>query len=351
MRRSPLTAGAIAVAVTVSASAFSAAPQGGPLAPAPSASASASASTSASAAPPSPNAQRLARADKRFHDAELLFEQKRYEEACEAFAESQRLDPKLGTMLNIAYCHEAQGKTATAWREYNEAAAWASQQGRADRVAFAQERAAVLAKNVARVDLQLPDDTLLEIDGVAIPHAHFTALVFVDSGVHKVRVSAPGKVAFEMDLAVPQGAWSHTVHVPSLIEEVTKPEPKVAPPPTPSLPPPPPDDTKIILGYTAGGIGAAALVLGTVFAARALDASSTASDHCTRDKCDAAGSASISDARSFSTVSIASMIVGVAGLGGGLYLVLTGNSGSSKSARVAPIAGPQVGGLSLSGAF
>jgi hypothetical protein len=260
--------------------------------------------------------------------------------------------------LNIAYCHEAQGKTATAWREYNEAAAWASQQGRIDRVVFAQERAAALARNVARIDLQLPDDSLLEIDGVAYPHTHFTALVFVDAGMHKIRVSAPSKVAFEMDLAVPQGAWAHTIHVPQLIVEETKPQPIAAPIVVPSAPPPPPDDTKLALGYTASGVGAASLVLGVVFGARALDASSTANDHCTRDRCDATGSASISDAHGYTMVSVIAMGVGVAGLGGGLWLLLTsgGDSAAStnvsaKSARVAPMIGPNSGGVSLSGAF
>src|SRR5260221_7312921 len=60
-----------------------------------------------------------------FEEARALMNSQHVEEACLKFAESQRLDPASGTLLNLAVCHEKQGRTATAWSEYNDVVATA----------------------------------------------------------------------------------------------------------------------------------------------------------------------------------------------------------------------------------
>ena len=73
--------------------------------------------------------------------------------ACARFAESQRRDPQLGTLLYLATCHEQEGKTATAWVEFKEALAQAEQANKPDRVEQAKQGVARVEPNLARIRL------------------------------------------------------------------------------------------------------------------------------------------------------------------------------------------------------
>lgn len=82
--------------------------------------------------------------------------------ACPKFAESNRLDPKLGTLLNLALCHETVGLKASAWAEYNEAATIAGRAGQSERERVARaitphrSRAASRTSSSTRTRLQAP---------------------------------------------------------------------------------------------------------------------------------------------------------------------------------------------------
>src|SRR5271166_4812159 len=80
-----------------------------------------------------------AQADAEFAEGKKLLDDGQTAAACARFARSQDLDPKLGRLLNLAFCHEQEGKTASAWNEYNAAAALAAQKEQPDRVDFARE--------------------------------------------------------------------------------------------------------------------------------------------------------------------------------------------------------------------
>src|ERR1019366_1511081 len=64
-----------------------------------------------------------------FEHAKALMDASRYAEACPTFERSETLDPQVGPMLNLAFCDENLGKTATAWTVWVEAAAKADERG------------------------------------------------------------------------------------------------------------------------------------------------------------------------------------------------------------------------------
>ena len=61
-------------------------------------------------------------ADKLFEEANALAAVGRYAEACPKLAESQRIEPAVGTQFNLADCHEHLGQTATAFALFSEVA-------------------------------------------------------------------------------------------------------------------------------------------------------------------------------------------------------------------------------------
>lgn len=117
----------------------------------------AAAAIAASAAPPSlaqVPAGNAAMAEALFREGQRLMFEKRYPEACPKLAESHRLDPAGGTLLTLAFCHEAEGRTATAWTEFREAEAVALREGRRDRQAAAREKADALEPRLSRLVIQ-----------------------------------------------------------------------------------------------------------------------------------------------------------------------------------------------------
>ena len=169
-------------------------------------------------------------AEALFQEGRRLLAAGQIDEACARFAESYAVDASSGTLLNLALCHEKQGKSATAWAEYRGAARLARNQGREDRAGAADDKVAVLeaklprvtsisAKPVPGLRIATEDGTLGEGGlGVAVP---------VDPGSHKVTVSAPGYRPWATTVEMKEGE-QRTLEIPELEAE---PVPAMAPGP------------------------------------------------------------------------------------------------------------------------
>jgi hypothetical protein len=166
-----------------------------------------------------------------YRQARDLMAEGRVDEACPKFAESQRLDPATGTLLNLAACHEKQGKVATAWIEYSDALFAARRDGREDRVEYARQRAAELEPKLSRLTLQIEAsaeqvELTLELDGATLGRAVVGAPMPVDPGSHVVRASAPGKKPWQQTVEIGAVADQKTLTIPRL--EDAPPEPMLA---------------------------------------------------------------------------------------------------------------------------
>ena len=60
-------------------------------------------------------------AEKLFQDGRTALAAGKLDEACDAFHGSENLEPRVGTLLNVADCEERRGRIATAWIEFNDA--------------------------------------------------------------------------------------------------------------------------------------------------------------------------------------------------------------------------------------
>lgn len=290
------------------------------------------------------------RAEYLFRTGEKKFDAGKYQEACNDFAESLRLGPKLGTLLNLALCHETTGRYATAWAEFNHASVWAAQNNQKDRREFAQQHVAALETKVPRVLLQLPPGQAIgavEIDGEPLPDSRWYLPIFLDAGEHSVSLSAPGKARSTVKFRVSNSPSEQLVSIPSLADEQPPP-----PPPVPVLVDR--DVTKRRIGWVTVITGGALLVTGGIFGISAMASRSTASDNCIGNRCNAEGFDAYQSAQSKATVSTVTTLIGLGAVGIGTWLVLS----SKKPELVTPPArvgvAPRADGgldLALGGSF
>ncbi len=149
-------------------------------------------------------------AERLFREGRAQMLEGRFDEACPKIAESQRLEPHVGTLLNLAACHERQGKVGSAWVEYQKALTAARAEGQADRTRLAQERITVLEPRVPWLDIVVPSassasDLDVWLDGATVQPVAWGKEMPVDPGSHVVTAKAAGRPPFEQNLELREG--------------------------------------------------------------------------------------------------------------------------------------------------
>ncbi len=272
-----------------------------------------------------------AMAEALFRSGRELMASGRVSEACPKFAESNRIDPKLGTLMNLALCHEKAGLTASAWAEYLRAASLAQRTGQSERERVAREHATALEGALGHVVIAVsaPAETQVTLDGQPLEAGGFGTPIPLDPGDHVVRATAPGKKAFVESFRVVDSAPDHTTHVPALDPDAT---PEAAPPPAPpaSVAPTPAESHspsgQRAVGFAIGGAGVVLVGVGAFFGVEALSQKHTAENDCGATFCTPAGQDAMSSMKTSETVSTITMLAGAAAVGTGAYLVLAAHS-------------------------
>ena len=311
-----------------------------------------------------PSAADRAAAEALFREARDLMKQQKYADACGKLEESQRLDPQGGTLLNLAVCHARQGRTASAWVEFQEALDIARKAKRDDRVKLAKKELDKLDTQLARLTLDVPDEA--RVPGLRLGRGDeevgeggWGAAVPIDPGT-EIRLSA--KAAGYRD-------WNGTVTLRPA-EQKTVVIPRLE-----KLPEAPSSDkrakpanevatrgsgrrTRRALAWTAGGVGLVAVAVGGFFGLRALSKKNATASHCNGALCDPEGLDLNDQAKAAATVSNIAFGVGLVALGTGTYLFLTSQPGNgegkpteaeSARIRIAPSIGPAAGAILMSG--
>src|SRR5262245_23680809 len=99
-----------------------------------------------------------------FDEARELMAQGQPRDACPKFEEGQRLDPALGTQLNLANCYERLGKLASAYTWFSRVAAGARAAGQGQRAEVAQARADALRPKLTKLVIVVPAGGELRVE-------------------------------------------------------------------------------------------------------------------------------------------------------------------------------------------
>jgi len=90
-----------------------------------------------------------------FDEAKRLIQQGDAAAACPKLEESERLEPGIGTKLNLANCYEKVGRTASAWILYLEVESDTKRNGQVERQTMAHNRAAALQPRLSHLTISV----------------------------------------------------------------------------------------------------------------------------------------------------------------------------------------------------
>jgi hypothetical protein len=301
-----------------------------------------------------------AQAEALFRQGRDLMAANKYQEACAAFAESQRLDPAITTLVNLAGCREKAAQYATAWGLFLEA----ERQTRAAADAntkkihdVAADRAKKLEARVSKLTINVAHSVAgLEImrGNEPVTSAMWNHVLPIDGGTYTISARAPGKAAWSTQITVAPERDTKTVDVPELasapggavttspVATATTPEPhEIDEPEQPA-----PTKSRVV-PFVVGGIGLGLVggAIGLELSARSTydDAKAEMTSQTRRDDL-------YNSANTKRHVAQGMAVAGAAGIGIAVWLLLrSGESDTSTATAVRVV--PTSSGISIMGSY
>jgi hypothetical protein len=307
-----------------------------------------------------------------FRDGVSLMKQGEHALACEKFAESYRLDPSGGTILNLALCNERLGKLASALMDAEEALQIAINDKHAKRQASARKLIKELGAKVARITVVVPGDVAalkslsISVDDTVLKPNQWGVGLPVEPGEHVIVASAPGYASMRTIAQVSNHGVNVSVAIKPLEAErepaatttagpaqQDRSAPSVSPPQSKapaearalkastlsSLPPAPITEpsgwgARRVTGAILGSAGLGVIAIGAGFGVRSLVKKSESDRHCDDNLCYAPGIEPREEAIWTGVTATALMVTGGAALIGGVVLFATGSPSREGSASV-----------------
>jgi hypothetical protein len=285
-----------------------------------------------------------ATAEALFRQGRQAMESKNYADACQKFAESQKLDAAAGTLMNLATCEEKLGKLASAWQHWKEAID--ALPPKDDRVTFARSRVDELEKKLPRLQVNLSsgadkgakvfrDEIELGPGGQGVP-------LPVDPGPHTVTVRLTGHYPKSVNVTLAIGETSQVELHPGEVD------PNWA---TAGAGVDTKKSSSRAIGWVLGGVGVVGVGTAVATGLMLVNTKKTVSDNCTADKaCTPQGVDAAATGRKLLIANTVGWAVGALGLGLGAYFVLSAPK-SQTSAALAPAVGPDGASLTYIGSF
>ena len=302
--------------------------------------------------------------------------------ACPELQDSQQIDPGVGTLLYLGQCYEEQGRMASAWATFREAAYLSRRTEGGSREAVATESADRLHKIISFLHVKVTRPypagmTITRLDRFSttaenLAEVMWTRPIPIDPGEHVFEASALNKKPWSQTITVPAASSAESGHkielvVPQLEDTAVRavPPPPVAAPATqPESAQPSPakesDSGLKTVGYIVGGTGIAVLIAGGVTTAMGLSLKSDMEERCPDNFC-VSNTASEQNAfesdkdslSTYGTMTTAFFIGGGVLTAVGVTLVMVGGDGPEEKValELSPIASPSFQGLGARGTF
>jgi hypothetical protein len=295
-----------------------------------------------------------AAAEALFNRARTAMDAKDFDTACQRFAESNRLDPAVGTVLNLGVCEAKRGRVATAWELFR--AAYEKLEPSDPRHDYAKSHADELEPRLPKLTLKLasgaPLNTTVQEGDASYSGAAFGVPLPIDPGKHVLVVAAPGHDPRTVEIELKEAAEEVLEISPGAPNAEATSAPAAATSGSRDDGAQPKGKNTRTLGWILGGVGVAGLGVGAVAGGMALGKKGVTDHECdsVTKVCSQTGRDAASEGRTLALVSTVGWVAGILGVGAGAYFILTSGPHGEKTAIVTQI-GPQGTQVSFTKAF
>jgi hypothetical protein len=249
-----------------------------------------------------------------FEAGKALWDDEHFARACEKFAESQKLEPRSGTLFSLGACYTKIGKLASAYSCYSRAEEEYKKKGNPVGAREARDESEALVPRIPKFTIRVPRDVagiegiVIKRNGDIVRQAQWDVPIFVDPGDVVIEVSAPNHTPFRTTKTIDEGKIDSLSLSPLAV-----------------LPLPP--QKKVALGI--GSLGVAGGIVGAVFGGLAFSRWQAVEQYCgpTTPTCGqglyfARANELQAEANSAATISTVAFGVGLAAVGTAVTLWL-----------------------------